>query len=112
MASNYYRNIPDVAFLAYYTDTYVSGGWENLEGTSWSSPTYVALQLGNNQEKGTRMGWVNWAIYNVFLAEGYSSDFYDVTVGSNGLYNAVPGYDNVTGIGSPIGQALATDANF
>jgi kumamolisin len=111
-ASTTKRNVPDVAFPAYYTDTFVGGGWTGLEGTSWSSPTYVALQLEINQVKGTRLGWVNSAIYRVFKKEGYATDFYDVTKGSNGKYGAKTGYDNVTGIGSPIGEALATDPNL
>jgi kumamolisin len=112
LASKTKRNVPDVAFPAYYTDTYVQGAWVNLEGTSWSSPTYVALQLELNQVKGERLGWVNSAIYSVFKTEGYATDFYDVTNGSNGGYNAKTGYDNVSGIGSPIGEALATDPKF
>jgi kumamolisin len=62
--------------------------------------------------KGSRLGWVNSAIYNVFKKEGYATDFYDVTHGSNGQYSAKTGYDNVSGIGSPIGEALATDPNL
>jgi kumamolisin len=112
VASTTKRNVPDLAFPAYYTDTFVSGGWAGLEGTSWSSPTYVALQLEINQVKGTRLGWVNPAIYSVFKKEHYATDFYDVTTGSNGGYSAKKGYDNVTGIGSPIGEALATDPNL
>jgi kumamolisin len=112
LASTTKRNVPDLAFPAYYTDTFVSGGWTGLQGTSWSSPTYVALQLEINQVKGTRLGWVNAAIYKVFKSEGYATDFYDVTTGSNGGYSAKTGYDNVTGIGSPIGEALATDSNL
>jgi kumamolisin len=112
LASKTKRNVPDVAFPAYYTDTFVGGKWEGLRGTSWSSPTYVALQLEINQVKGKRLGWVNSAIYSVFKTEGYATDFYDVTGGTNGGYNAKTGYDNVSGIGSPIGEALATDPKF
>ena len=112
LASKTKRNVPDVAFPSYYTDTHVSGAWVNLEGTSWSSPTYVALQLEINQVKGTRLGWINPAIYRVFKTEGYAADFFDVTQGSNGRYSAKVGYDNVTGIGSPIGEALAKDPNL
>ncbi|MBV8279774.1 MAG: S53 family peptidase, partial [Verrucomicrobia bacterium] len=112
LASTTKRNVPDLAFPADYTDTYVSGGWVPLQGTSWSSPTYVALQVEINQVKGKRLGWVNPAIYSVFKKEKYATDFYDVTQGSNGEYNAKKGYDNVTGIGSPKGEALAKDPNL
>ena len=110
-ASKTKRNVPDVAYPAYYTDTYVSGGWVGLQGTSWSSPIYVALQLEINQVKGKRFGWVNPNIYSVFKKSAYT-DFYDVTQGNNGQYKAKAGYDNVTGIGSPIGETLATDPNL
>jgi kumamolisin len=100
-----------VALPAYFTDTYFNGGWLGLQGTSWSSPAYVALQLELNEAKGSRFGWVNKNIYSVFKLSAYT-DFYDVTSGSNGGFSAKAGYDNVSGIGSPIGQALATDSNF
>jgi kumamolisin len=112
LASTTKRNVPDLAFPARYTDTFVKGGWVGLQGTSWSSPIYVALQLEINEVKGQRLGWVNSAIYSVFKKEHYATDFYDVTKGSNGEYSAKTGYDNVTGIGSPIGEALATDPNL
>jgi kumamolisin len=111
LASTTHRNVPDLSFPAYYADTYVLGGWAAQKGTSWSSPTYVALQLEINQIKGTRLGWVNPNIYHAFAKSGYN-DFYDVTQGSNGEYDAKVGYDNVSGIGSPIGQTLATDPNL
>jgi subtilase family serine protease len=111
LASTTYRNVPDLSFPASYVDIYVSGGWAGGEGTSWSSPTYVALQLEINEVKGTRFGWVNPDIYKAFAKSGYT-DFYDVTTGSNGEYNAKVGYDNVSGIGSPIGETLATDPNL
>ena len=105
-ASKTKRNVPDLAFPAYYTDTYVSGAWVGLQGTSWSSPTYVALQLEVNQVQGKHFGWVNPSVYSLFKSTGYTN-FYDVTTGSNGGFKAKAGYDNVTGIGSPNGQAYA-----
>ena len=34
-----------------------------------------------------------------------SSDFHDITIGYNGGYSAGPGYDEVTGIGTPVANA-------
>jgi kumamolisin len=110
-ASKTKRNVPDLAFPSFYTDTFVNGSWEGLQGTSWSSPIYVALQLEINQVKGSRFGWVNPNIYSVFKNSAYT-DFFDVTNGSNGLFSAKKGFDNVTGIGSPKGETLATDPNL
>ena len=111
LASKTKRNVPDLALPAYYTDTYFNGGWVGLQGTSWSSPEYVALQLELNEAKSSRFGWGNINIYSVFKASGYT-DFYDVTKGSNGGFRAKVGYDDVTGIGSPKGETLATDSSF
>jgi kumamolisin len=111
LASTTKRNVPDVALPAFFTDTYFNGGFLGLQGTSWSSPAYVALQLEINEAKGSRFGWVNNNIYSVFKLSKYA-DFYDVTRGSNGGFSAKAGYDNVTGIGSPKGETLATDSNF
>ncbi len=105
LASTTHRNVPDVAFPSYYTDTFVSGGWVGLQGTSWSSPTYVGLQLEINQIKSQRFGLVNTNLYQVFSASGYTN-FHDITAGNNGKYRAKSGYDNVTGIGSPKGFTL------
>jgi hypothetical protein len=37
-----------------------------------------------------------------------SSDFHDITSGSNGGYSAGPGYDLVTGLGSPVANAVVS----
>ena len=37
------------------------------------------------------------------------SDFHDILYGSNGGFNAGPGYDEVTGLGSPNGSLLIPD---
>jgi subtilase family serine protease len=104
LASTTKRNVPDISFPSYYTDTFVNGGWEGLEGTSWSSPIYVALQLEINQLRGQRFGLVNTNIYKV-----QQTDFHDISHGNNGEYSAKGGYDNVTGRGSPRGVPLGRD---
>jgi kumamolisin len=107
-ASKTHRNVPDLAFPSQFADIYAGGIWLAFGGTSWSSPIYVALQLEVNQVQGSRFGWVNPSVYSLFKSSGYAN-FYDVTNGSNGTYNAKKGYDNVTGIGSPRGQAFANN---
>jgi kumamolisin len=110
LASLKNRNLPDIAFPAYNDSRFVNGAWDTVAGTSWSSPTYVALQLEIDQYQQTRFGWVNPSIYTVFQTYGYTNgDFYDITKGSNGMYKCKTGYDNVTGIGSPEGWILAGD---
>ena len=103
LASTTNRNVPDIAFPADPAtgfSFFFAGSFQGpIGGTSWSSPTYCALQVTINQMDGKRFGWVNKKIYKAFAANGYTV-FHDITVGSNGGFNAHPGYDNTTGIGS------------
>jgi len=62
--------------------------------------------------KGT-VGFLNPALYNLGVSSGYSGALHDITSGSNppttgsgSGFNAVPGYDLVTGWGSPTGVGL------
>jgi xanthomonalisin len=74
------------------------------------------LALVNQQSvangKGT-VGFINPALYNLGISSSYSGIFRDITSGSNpptagdgSGFNAVPGYDLVTGWGSPAGVGL------
>jgi kumamolisin len=77
-----------------------------VDGTSWSSPEFVAFMAEVNQLHSTHFGFINPTLYSVFKSSGYT-DYTDVTSGTNGAYNAVTGYDLVTGIGAPKGWTLA-----
>ena len=44
------------------------------------------------------------ALYNLDATS--PQDFHDITTGGNGTYNAGPGYDEVTGLGSPVANLL------
>lgn len=110
LASTTKRNVPDVAFPGdpgTGFSFYIGGAFQGpIGGTSWSSPTYCALQAEINQKDGKRAGYVNPRIYAAFAAHGYNV-FHDVTTGGNGVFKAGPGYDDVTGIGSIQGFAFA-----
>jgi|SRR5579884_890621 len=102
------RNQPDVSLPGVDVAVYAAsqGGWLAEDGTSWSSPEFVALMAEVNQLHNTHFGFINPTLYSVFKSSSYT-DYTDVTSGSNGAYNAVAGYDLVTGIGAPKGWALA-----
>jgi kumamolisin len=110
--STTYRNSPDVAAEA-NTDNYIcydgtcAGGWG---GTSFAAPRWAGfLALVNQQavaNTGKGVGFINPTLYTIGLGPSYSSDFHDITSGSNGTYSAVTGYDLVTGWGTPIGSGL------
>ena len=111
-ASTLYRNIPDVAMEADF-DNYdcdmgsCSGGWA---GTSFASPRWAAYMALMNQQalaNGNQpIGLFNRLLYPLADSSSYSSYFHDIISGTNYFYPTVgysagPGYDLVTGWGSP-----------
>ena len=107
------RNLPDVSFVADPDPPssgeviFDGGSAAGSGGTSLSSPVFAALQTEINQVEGTRNGWVNPRLYAIQNAQGYYA-FHDILTGTN-VFNvaSLPGYDNVTGIGSINGWLLA-----
>ncbi|WP_163511533.1 trypsin-like serine protease [Fodinicola acaciae] len=113
--SDAHRSVPDVALDADYgagaLSVYMNGGWQDVGGTSLSSPLwagYVAMVNQKAKAAGkANVGAMNPTIYAVAQSSQYSSTFRDVTSGNNGTYNAGTGYDLCTGWGSPQGDNLA-----
>ena len=117
------REVPDVSASADEANGYVifyNGHWSEFGGTSAAAPLWAALMAltvaRNATPVGQRLGNVNPDLY-LFAADGHP-DFNDVTTGDNdfsttngGLYGAGAGYDMATGLGSPVGSALAADLN-
>ncbi len=102
------RGVPDVSGDADPDTGYnilVDGSQEVVGGTSAVAPLWAGLIALLNQQLNTRLGFINPALYG--LAEP-STGFNDITQGNNGSYSASPGWDPCTGLGSPVGTALAT----
>ena len=104
-----HRGFPDVSFdadpntgVAVYSSTRDQGqsGWFVVGGTSLGSPSVAGIIALADQNRATPLSsnQLLTAVYS-FMGSAYSTDFHDVTSGSNG-YNATAGYDLVTGIGS------------
>lgn len=115
------RNVPDVAMEAdldnYICDLGTCAG--GAGGTSFAAPRWAGFMALINQqatEAGTApkggIGFLNPMIYSIGAGGNYTTDFHDITSGNNDTnnqpvwYNAVTGYDLVTGWGSPSGQSL------
>ncbi|MGC1449786.1 MAG: protease pro-enzyme activation domain-containing protein [Candidatus Sulfotelmatobacter sp.] len=107
------RNGPDVSANANFT-FYVCADQSgctanNYGGTSFAAPMWAGyLALVNQQAVANgnpRIGFINPALYPIGLGSSYTTDFHDITSGSNG-YSATTGYDLATGWGSPNGSAL------
>lgn len=116
--STTYRNVPDVAAEANWDNfTCVngtcSGGWG---GTSFAAPRWAGYMALVNQQyyasQGKTLGFINPLIYPIGVGSGYTASFHDITSGNNDCcgnsvwFNAVSGYDLVTGWGSPNGAGL------
>lgn len=107
------RNGPDVSananFSFYVCADQTTCTANNFGGTSFATPMWAGfLALVNEQAVANgqaTLGFVNPALYDILAGSDYTTDFHDITSGSNG-FTATVGYDLVTGIGSPNGQAL------
>lgn len=76
--------------------------WGGVSGTSVVSPQLAGMfAVAVSRNGGNRLGQSNELIYNLVNAGHYSTDFHDITSGSNGAYSAGPGWDHPTGWGTP-----------
>jgi hypothetical protein len=106
------RAVPDLSYSAdadhgvviYY------GGWTVFGGTSSVAPTIAGLLADTNQGCASTLGLVGPDLY----ANDSSANFTAVTQGNNdftgtndGLYAATAGFNEATGLGTPIEQNLA-----
>ncbi len=114
------RTIPDVSFdadpntgVAVY-DSYNNGTttpWSQIGGTSLATPCWAGLiavaDQGRVAEGGTTLDGPSQTLPALYALP--ASDFHDITTGDNGGFSAGPGYDEVTGLGSPVASSLVPD---
>ncbi len=112
--STTFRNGPDVSananFTFYVCADQTTCAANQLGGTSFAAPMWAGyLALVNQQAAAigaTPVGFINPTIYAQNLTASYATDFHDVVSGTSGSFSAEPGYDLVTGWGSPNGSGL------
>ena len=100
------RGVPDVAGDADPNTGYnvlVDGQSMVIGGTSAVAPLWAGLIARINQLMGKPIGYLNPTIYTIVPLE---TGFNDITEGSNGDFNAAPGWDPCTGLGTPDGAKL------
>lgn len=100
------RGVPDVAANADPATGYrirVDGTEGLIGGTSAAAPLMAGLVALINEKIGRSLGFINELIYG----PGASSLFRDITIGTNGAFSAGTGWDPCTGLGSPVGDAMA-----
>ena len=107
------RSTPDVSADANpYTGLAIvlEGGEYAIGGTSLGSPFWAGMTADMDQYVGRDLGLLNPYLYSVYADKAeYGRDFHQVTSGFNGVYQAGPGYNLVTGLGSPDLPNLAAD---
>lgn len=113
MISSTVRVVPDVAANANpYTGPviYVLGQEEIVGGTSAATPLWAGI-LGDIESYlniTSGLGNINPILYWIYSNSSlYKEAFHEVTLGYNGVYLAKPGYNLVTGLGSPNAYGLA-----
>jgi subtilase family serine protease len=116
------RGVPDVSADASDRPgvaVVVSNGTQDMVsghgGTSAAAPIWAAMIALADQYAGRPLGFVNPAIYQIARGPRYHQAFHDITSGNNTVqfppstitgYPAGPGWDPVTGWGSPNAQVL------
>lgn len=116
-----HRGVPDVAAMSTPGMTMVIAknghvGSTPGGGTSLSSPLWAGIAALADQEAHRQLGFLNDGLYRIGHSAMYHRAFHDITTGSNTVtmpsgkqitgYSASPGWDPVTGWGSPDAQVL------
>jgi subtilase family serine protease len=125
--SNTMRHVPDVSADADPNSGYSvyctvgaagcssgSAGWIEVGGTSAAAPLWASLTTDTNaylasQGKST-LGSASADLYTLFNTSQTYAAYHDITTGNNLYYNAGPGYDVASGIGTPDAWNFARDA--
>jgi subtilase family serine protease len=94
------RGVPDVSLNADPESGYdviVSGSETTIGGTSASAPSWQGIWARVQGAHGGGLGFAGPVLYSTEPSTAY----HDITLGSNVLYPAGPGYDLTTGLGTP-----------
>lgn len=101
------RGVPDIALDADPQSgmvVFIDGTWGQVGGTSLASPLAAATFTDLLASKGLThgVGDIHPGLY-----ASRAIGFRDVTLGDNGAFTAGPGYDEASGLGSPLWNSLA-----
>ncbi|MDE2158854.1 MAG: S53 family peptidase [Burkholderiales bacterium] len=122
------RAVPDVSYsgavehgvLTYLAIPGLPPGFYLFGGTSAGAPQWAAIAAITNQKAGHALGFLNSALYKINQTPAAGSGFHDITAGTNSSlqfdqygnpvdivgYNAGPGWDAASGIGTPIASSI------
>ncbi len=94
------RGVPDVSLDADPNSGFeliIDGKEEVIGGTSADAPSWQGIWARAEAAHGDTLGFAGPVVYETEPA----SAFNDITIGDNGLYPCTPGWDYVTGRGTP-----------
>ena len=106
------RGLPDVAYSAdKYGGAIIAlgfspSGFARVSGTSVGTPQWAGIAALSEQAAGHRLPQLNIRLYHLAKSDGYSTGLHDITTGNNTFdgvagSSAGPGWDPVTGLGTP-----------
>jgi kumamolisin len=117
------REVPDISadadpytgYAIYSIDYKGVAGWFDGGGTSAPTPLWSGILADRDSFEGHRTGNANPLLYQLFDTAP-TVYFHDITgvgqsTNNNGLFPTTPGYDEATGIGTPIMAALITGSS-
>ena len=109
------RMVPDVSYHAdpikgfcLYSGTPYEGqsGWFSVGGTSAGAPQWAALFALTNSSRSSSLTNADTLLYSLGRSQISWIYYRDITAGNNGGYQATSGYDEVTGLGSPVSYQI------
>jgi subtilase family serine protease len=114
--TNRTRGVPDVAYNADGSSGFIAV-WSPLlpparigigvvHGTSAGTPQWAGIAALADQASGHRLGSMNKRLYQIARSDAYARAFHDIVIGNNSFggvtgFAAGPGWDPVTGLGTP-----------
>lgn len=103
-----FRGVPDVSLAATYPGyaTIVNGKSTAYGGTSAATPTWAGMIADIDSGLGLDLGPEVMPLLYAFAAGVDPSVFRTLTEGTNGFYTVHPGWNPVTGLGTPNAEAL------
>jgi subtilase family serine protease len=106
---NQARGLPDVSYSASAfgaTMIVLHGHFGAVFGTSGGVPQWAGIDALSRQMAGHRQSQLNIRLYHLAKSAAYRDAFHDITTGNNDFagvkgFDAGPGWDAVTGLGTP-----------
>jgi len=102
--SNGKRQVPDVSAVADNLAVYFQGQWTAVGGTSAAAPIWAAGQALVNEDTIQHLGTFGYSpqlYYAVADKHAGGNAYFNVTSGNNLYYQATPGWNYPTGLGTP-----------